>query len=252
LLGPEGKQHQYHQQVAVAKRQVRQQIGHRIAEQHAENRDRGADPEGADPNGIEAGQQVELPVLGFPDDGAFGVSSQIQGLEIIGRRVTFPGVLDGHPHVPVAPFLGDLEECLLPLSLHEGSDLHAADLAPGLGHETAHAALVVVQPGGDFADGAGLGGPGDFLGEYRVDLLRRRRCAGGIPVLERGDGFREFLDDHRVVEAEVHHLRDGRQEGEGDERQQRHHQQECADFVSSFGLGQRCLQALAAHDLVGL
>ena len=94
---------------------------------------------GAHPDGIEAGQQVELPVLGFLDDGPFGASSQIQGLEIIGRRVTLAGVLDSHPHVLVAPFLGDLEECLFPLSLHEGPDLHAADLAPGLGDETAPA-----------------------------------------------------------------------------------------------------------------
>ena len=82
-------------------------------------------------------------------------------------------------------------ECLLPFTVHEGAGLHAADLASGFGHETAHAALVVIQPGGGFADGAILGCAGHFLGERLVNLLGRRWRAGGIPVLECGDGVRE-------------------------------------------------------------
>ena len=112
-------------------------------------------------------------MLGFRDDGCrrrHGSSPRPLNSRMscsVGRLSFMVTHTSRSPH-----FLGNLEECLFPLAVHERPGLHAADPAPGLGHETAHAAFVVVEPGGGLADGALLARPGDFLGERRVNFLR--------------------------------------------------------------------------------
>ncbi|MCY1413361.1 hypothetical protein D9M71_287910 [compost metagenome] len=238
--GPERQQHQDHQQVALARRQVGQQVRQRIGQHQADGGNDQAHPEGT-------GKNVQVDRLVRRGRGQFAqvIDAVVDRCQQVERCDGAGVTADRLPVGRVAPTLVKL--------LHGffiGSRLSLERQgASGFCQQAAVAGQLHVQALGKITQGLILARFSQVFAQSLVYRLIRQALA--IPVGYRGHGTRQAAHHFRVTDALVEQRNDRHQENQQQEQHQRCDQGLGFPAIDPLGVGQALFQAWAGFLFQG-
>ncbi|MNO90458.1 hypothetical protein D3C76_819710 [compost metagenome] len=229
--GPERQQHQNHQQVALARRQVRQQVSQWIGKHQADHGDDQAHPEGA-------GEDVEVDRLVRSGRGDFAevIDAVVDGGQQIVRGDAAGVAAYGLPVGRVAPAFVETFQRFFIRGRFSGERQGAG----GLGQQAAVAGQLHVQAFGQIAQGLILARFGEVFAGRLVDRFGRQ--ASAVPAGYGCHGARHAADHFRVAHAFVEQRHDWHQEHQQQEQHQRRDQRLGLPAVDPLGVLEPLLQ----------
>ena len=236
---PERHQHEDHQHVRLARRQGRQPVRERVAEQQAPQRDDAADLEGAKEDAAE-----HALIARHALDVAVRIAAQVDRCEQVIAGPARCVLRDRMPVLGVAPAIVERDQ----LRLHIGRCRRAFERqrAVGVHHQRASAGDFRIEPACQRA-GVGAIGQRSEVGGDRSERVGRRRLLA-VPALQRDDGARQRVGDLGVLHRALEQRGDGNEEGQHQEQQQRQRQRERPQLAHAVGARQGTLQRARVGD----